>query len=402
MGLLDFDSPDTRLGLGLLAAASARSDGAGFGQRLAEAVGSVDQWRQQQQMAKMQELQMQQHRLALQQAQQQSAKQQQLEELVSKYRTPAQPGIPPLLGDSILPPHLQSGIMPTAGVPAKPAGFDREGFAAAYEGLDPIKGFAYQQSIQKDNSPLAVKKDEVLLDRKTMKPVFSNVQPEKDPTELQLYKFAQAQGYPGSLQQFILDQKKAGATTTSVKVENKMGESVAAQVGPMLKESYTAANGAAQTADAASRIIKAVDSGKVIAGPGADLRLLAVQLGLGGRDAADQIANTRQAIRGLAEMTLQGRKQMSGQGAITESESKLAEKATSGDINSLTNAEIKQLANASARAAKFVYGQHQSMMQNLSADPNTAGLAKFYRPMPMQDVATTEAAPNVVQWEVLK
>lgn len=93
---------------------------------------------------------------------------------------------------------------------------------------------------------------------------------------------------------------------------------------------------------------------------------------------------------------------MSGQGAITESESKLAEKATSGDINSLTNAEIKQLANASARAAKFVYGQHQSMMQNLSTDPNTAGLAKFYRPMPMQDVATTEAAPNVVQWEALK
>ena len=51
----------------------------------------MDQWKQQQQMAKMQELQMQQHRLALQQAQQQAAKQQQFEELVSKYRTPAQP-----------------------------------------------------------------------------------------------------------------------------------------------------------------------------------------------------------------------------------------------------------------------------------------------------------------------
>ena len=91
----------------------------------------------------------------------------------------------------------------------------------------------------------------------------------------------------------------------------------------------------------------------MIAGPALICACLQYNFGLGGRDAADQIANTRQAIRGLAEMTLQGRKQMSGQGAITESESKLAEKATSGDINSLTNAEIKQLANASARAAKF-------------------------------------------------
>ena len=63
--------------------------------------------------------------------------------------------------------------MPTAGVPAKPAGFDREGFAAAYEGLDPIKGLRISAEHPKDNSPLAVKKDEVLLDRKTMKPVLA-------------------------------------------------------------------------------------------------------------------------------------------------------------------------------------------------------------------------------------
>ena len=46
-GLLDgmFDSEGGRLGLGLLAAGSARGDGAGAGQRLMEAVGSVDQWK---------------------------------------------------------------------------------------------------------------------------------------------------------------------------------------------------------------------------------------------------------------------------------------------------------------------------------------------------------------------
>lgn len=47
MGLLDvFNSDEGRLGLGLLAAAGPRSDGAGFGQRLQEGMGSVDAWKQ--------------------------------------------------------------------------------------------------------------------------------------------------------------------------------------------------------------------------------------------------------------------------------------------------------------------------------------------------------------------
>ena len=179
---------------------------------------------------------------------------------------------------------------------------------------------------------------------------------------------------------------KAGAPTTSVKVENKMGEGVAAQVGPMLKDSLTAANGAAQTVDAATRIIQAVDSGNIIAGPGADVRLKLAQvgsvLGVSGKNTQETIANTRQAIRGLAEMTLQGRKQMSGQGAITESESALAEKAMSGNIADLTASEIKQLAQASDRAARFVYGQHTQMVQQLEGT-EARGVAPFYKPAPL-------------------
>lgn len=179
---------------------------------------------------------------------------------------------------------------------------------------------------------------------------------------------------------------RAGAPTTSVKIENKMGEGVAAQVGPMLKDSLTAANSAVQTVDAAGRIIQAVDSGKLIAGPGADVRLKLAQLGtvLGvtGKSTQESIANTRQAIRGLAEMTLQGRKQMTGQGAITESESALAEKAMSGNVADLTGAEIRQLAQASDRAARFIYNQHNSMVQQLEGT-EARGVAPFYKPAPL-------------------
>lgn len=58
MGLLDIlNTDDGRFGLGLLAAAAPRTDGAGFGQRLNEAVGSVDQFKRQKLLARLQELQ---------------------------------------------------------------------------------------------------------------------------------------------------------------------------------------------------------------------------------------------------------------------------------------------------------------------------------------------------------
>lgn len=192
-------------------------------------------------------------------------------------------------------------------------------------------------------------------------------------------------------QQFEIGKARAGAPSVNVRNDIKTGESLAGQIGPMVKESWTAAQGAVQTADAADRVIRAVDSGKIIAGPFANGRLTAAQLGdalgVGGKDSIEKITNTRQAIRGLAEMTLQGRKQMSGQGAITESESKLAERAMSGEIT-MTPSEIKQLANASRRAAKWTYDQHQAQIRNMRQDQNLSGMSRFYDVAPFP---TTES-----------
>lgn len=180
-------------------------------------------------------------------------------------------------------------------------------------------------------------------------------------------------------QQFEINKSKAGAT--NVKIENKTGESIAGQVGPMVRDTWTAANGAIQTADSANRLIQAVDSGNLYAGPLANGRLTMAQvgstLGVGGKDEQEKIANTRQAVTALANLTLQGRKQMTGQGAITESEGKLAERALSGDI-SMTPGELKQLANAARRSARFTYDLHQSQLNAMRQDPNLLGLSKFY------------------------
>ena len=171
--------------------------------------------------------------------------------------------------------------------------------------------------------------------------------------------------------------KRAGAPSTIV----SMGKSIAGEIGPMMKEAQGIATAAVKTEDSANRITQAIDSNKLFTGTGANVRLGAAQiantLGFGGDTLEAKIGNTRQAMQGLAELTLQGRQQMRGQGAITESESKLAERAISGDIN-FTPGEIKQLANAAKRSSEHTYNTYQSKLQSMSKNPDTAGLVPYY------------------------
>jgi len=199
----------------------------------------------------------------------------------------------------------------------------------------------------------------------------------KEPTEYKEYLKAKEGGFQGSFFDYQQALKKAGAPSVSVNT----AKDLSGQIGDISKESRISAMGAVQTADAANRIIQSVDSNKLFSGAGANQRLTGAQiadgLGLGGKDTAEKIANTRQALQGLAQLTLQGRKQMRGEGAITESEGALAQRAMSGDIT-LTKGEIRQLAEAAKRSAKFQYSQHQNIINTMKADPNTRGLVPYY------------------------
>lgn len=178
----------------------------------------------------------------------------------------------------------------------------------------------------------------------------------------------------------------AGAARTNVQINNKMGESLAGQIGPMMKDSQIAADAAVKQVQAANSIDQALNSGQVITGPTANARLQLAQwantLGLGGADQAATLENTRSAMQGLAQLTLQGRAQMRGQGAITESESKLAERAISGDL-SLTPSELRVLSNAARRAGQHIYGEHQRKVQAVASNPDYASMVPFYAVPPM-------------------
>lgn len=185
-------------------------------------------------------------------------------------------------------------------------------------------------------------------------------------------------------QQAINDAQKAAAS------------SMANQTGGMLKESADQAMSAVQAVGSAQRIQQAIDSNKTLTGPGASLRLRGMQiadtLGIPGKDDSERLANTRVAMQEMAKLTIAGRKTMSGQGAITDKESALAERASSGDIDGLTPGEIKLLAAAAERSARFQYEQHQNKLGELQANPATASQVGMFKVPPLPSAST--AAPS--------
>jgi len=208
---------------------------------------------------------------------------------------------------------------------------------------------------------------------------------DKAPSSVKEYEFAVQNGFKGSYTDFIA--RKTPATNINVDT----GKGIASQVGPMLKDAQIQAQGANIQIDAADRVIGAVDTNKIIAGPLATPQLRLAQigqtLGVTGKDTAETIANTRQAIRGFAELTLQGRKSMRGEGAITESEGKLAERAFSGDIDSLTAQEIKQIANASKRVAEYSISEYNRKLDTLGKNPEMKDIVEFYKVTPIAPMA---------------
>lgn len=166
--------------------------------------------------------------------------------------------------------------------------------------------------------------------------------------------------------------KKPPAAVTNVNVSNVIDKAAGAELGKLVPQLHDQANAAASFLTDVPRYKKALDS--AITGPLANERLAASRvssaLGFGGEKG---IVATTEVIKALAKMTLDGRKTMRGEGAITASESQLAERAYSGNIN-LTKGELMSLFNASERAAKFQYTQSKKLLTSASSVSPTAAL----------------------------
>jgi hypothetical protein len=228
-----------------------------------------------------------------------------------------------------------------------------------------------------------------------MRPV-AGVAPAADLTSsIKDYQFAvQNDGYKGSFNQFILDQKKAGAGGTTVNIDpNKsLGNTLGVGVGDNINNTFTGAQAAQGTLGSVRTIRESL--GNAITGPFADQRafLARLQSGLGvaAGDTPERLADTRRVIQGLAKAELAAAAQMKGQGQITEAERAILKNAEAGTINLLPS-EIKAVVDAMESSARKRIAAHQSNVQRLRKVPGAEGIIPFYE---LQDEEPPPARPG--------
>ncbi len=247
----------------------------------------------------------------------------------------------------------------------------------------------YINSLQKDDALIKGSPGDVFF-TKGGQQKFAVPAQEKEPEDIKKLKMIYGDGTPAYRR--ALEQLGAKVTThqpaANIKIDNKLGEGLAKEVGPMIADSASRAQGAQQQISNAETIIRAVDTNRLYAGPGANIRLKGAQigqmLGVGGKDAAEAVANTRSVIQGLARATVAARGALKGQGQVSDFEGKLLAKAESGDIEDMTPAEIRYIASKNKEYGTKLIEQHGQLIKKAKGNQSTSGIADFFDVPPAQ------------------
>lgn len=196
---------------------------------------------------------------------------------------------------------------------------------------------------------------------------------------------------PGFLQA-KKDIAQAGSTKLQINTAKPLLETMAEGLGKQLDAGLSGAQSAVQTIQNAQNLRRLVDSGKIISGPGADARVVMAQigsmLGVGGKDDAERLANTRTAMQSMAKAELDAAQSMKGQGAMSDAERALVKRASGGDI-SMTGAELRALAVALEKGARGRINQHLANVERLknlkdeNGRPIGSQLVPFYSSVEM-------------------
>lgn len=416
-GLLDsiFNTQEGRMGLGLLALGQAPRSQAMPG--LLSLMNSMD-------VAEQRKAESAWANTQRERQQKDWAQQDRENSLAGQFFKPATPGLAPLAGDSA------SGILPSAGRPGTPAGFDMQGYAQAMMGVNPAKGMQIMQALQKEVpvdkidpkafTPASLAKfaqsrnygDLVPRDKMEVSegvvynPYDSTMAGRTLPNPNKPFQL----GADGSIvpnrayQQYELSKASAGAARTNVSVntEKSFLNEIAGGLGKQVDSSLAQARGASDSLRTIGQLSDVLNSGKVMAGPATKpamlLTQLGSQLGLAGKDANETLQKTRAAMQQMAQLELDAAAQMKGQGQITENERDIIRRAASGDI-SMTLPELKTLTASLEKTARYRIERHNANVQPLLANPNAAALAPFLTvPAP----GPSKAQGNVIDFGSLK
>lgn len=399
MGLLDqLDDPVNAglLSMGLRLMSTPGRFGQALGSAGLGAMGDIQALRQQQEQRKAQAQQLQAGQLQMQMHQQQLAEmQRQAQEAAAQRARDDQfrNAIPSPMGAAASS-ALSGGGGPTVGNAAQMAPVDpfQQQLYQAMK-LGQIKPMDYLAATKKDTAPIKLAAGEGLYQPGTFKPLVVNPKEDTKPSAIKEYEYAKTQGYQGTFEQFQIAQKQAGAARTSVAVsmDKGFGEAFAKDAAGSLAASRDQARAAASTIQTIDRINGALDTGKVAIGPTAKFETFARQIaestGIGGKDNAEKLANTRKVIQGAAALAVDGAAALKGQGQITEGERALVSRAAGGDVDSLTAPEVRSLTGVLRKINAQRIAQHQQQLGNVGKQ--FAPFVPFYQ-------VETPAAPSSI------
>lgn len=254
-------------------------------------------------------------------------------------------------------------------------------------------------------------KSGVSVDRDRLLSAIAEFAPEKyleltqpkatdQPTSIREYQFAVGQGFKGTFQEFITEQKKAGAPSTTITLpgDKKMAEVLGAKGAERLDTSLTQAQEAQSTIQNINELrpilAEGVFAGPLSAAPRA-VAQIASSLGITGKDTKELLDRTAVAMQGLAKFELSAAAAMRGQGAITENERVLIQRAAGGRLDQFTAPEVQSLLTAMEKTANYRIASHNRQLDVLrkSGSPEVRDLVPFYELGPM-NVAPVPAAPT--------
>jgi len=192
-----------------------------------------------------------------------------------------------------------------------------------------------------------------------------------------------------------VNRSTSTVTATATSAGTPVAKSLAGPVGARAETSLAKAEGASGIMESANMVRDALNTGNVIAGPLAGVRTKFAQvLELAGAGDKEKLVNTRNAIQGLATLTLESRAELKGQGQVTENEQKLLERARSGNIEDMTIAELQSIVNVSQRLAGRLWSSHQNLLKTMETDPAAADSLRYYRPTVSLPQAVSEGRPK--------
>ena len=164
------------------------------------------------------------------------------------------------------------------------------------------------------------------------------------------------------------------APVVNVSMENAAGKELGQLVPKLADQASSAATQVTDIERYRTQLPQA------IVGPMAETRLRAERVAsVFGLTGDQRVRATTELVQGMAEMALQSRSMLTGQGAITDSEQKLLVKARSGDLN-MTRGELDTLLNVAERSARAQYDRSSNLLRDASRTSETAQI--FLRSVP--------------------